>query len=165
MADREIIFNQTFRIFSIILFVKIWKNQILSKWNGKTTCYFSLPHQYLLLILIVTLSSASRLESRRQIHIGRETNLCTWTLTRSTSILVKQWSRNMRSLVCSRIEIWSGGATVHFSTAWKNPENSSGLYWNAVQAGTLSRNFSFTITMIDMMCARVEVSALKFGQR
>ena len=41
MADREIIFNQTFRIFSIILFVKYEKTRFFQ--NGKTTYYFLLP--------------------------------------------------------------------------------------------------------------------------
>ena len=70
---------------------------------------------YLNQINLFTLSSASLLESNRHIHMGRLTSLCTWALTRSTSILVKQWSRKTRSLLCSTMVISLVGAKLHLN--------------------------------------------------
>ena len=68
-----------------------------------------------------------------------------------TSMDVKQWSRKMIILVCSVSEILSLlGAAAHSRTRLKNPGKCSGFIWNVVQAGTLSLNFSFTMTTMDL---------------
>ena len=37
--------------------------------------------------------------------------------------------------------------------------------WKQDQGGTFSRNFSLTMSMMDMTCSKLLVDELKFGQR
>lgn len=101
-----------------------------------------------------------------------ETRRWIWVRTRSTSMLVKQWSRNTSREVCSfRVtDFWSPSPVsvsrrLSDMIRWKKAWKCSGNFWNGTQAGTRSRNFSLTIMTMDMTCAFELSSGLKFGHR